>query len=189
MVVMLNQSSADRSGYTNAVDWWSLGITVFKLLTGYKPFELKKKKQAIAEDASLFPEPKREFPEYSILFDDIIFPRYITPIANAFITSLLSVSETDRLGYGINGAENVKKHPFFEGIVWDKLVTKHQVPPFLPDPQPIEEIPVYENFASMMQNQNKSNWLVKLPSASRQKYFDNWYVTVVFCFLIYLLVY
>ncbi len=188
MVVMLNQSSADRSGYTNAVDWWSLGITVFKLLTGYKPFELKKK-QTIAEDASLFPEPKREFPEYSILFDDIIFPRYITPIANAFITSLLSVSETDRLGYGINGAENVKKHPFFEGIVWDKLVTKHQVPPFLPDPQPIEEIPVYENFASMMQNQNKSNWLVKLPSASRQKYFDNWYVTVVFCFLIYLLVY
>jgi serine/threonine protein kinase len=63
MVIMLNQSSSERRGYTNAVDWWSLGITAFKLLTGYKPFEQQKNAQ-IAEDDSLFPAPKKEFPEY-----------------------------------------------------------------------------------------------------------------------------
>jgi serine/threonine protein kinase len=174
MVVMLNQTSADRRGYTNAVDWWSLGITVFKLLTGYKPFELKKKNQELREEDSLFPAPKREFPEYSILFDEIIFPRYISPVAVEFISSLLNVSETDRLGYGVNGAENVKAHAFFEGISWDKLTTKHQVPPFLPDVQDLVETPLYENFEAMMQDQGKSGWITKLPTATRQKYFENW---------------
>ena len=134
MVVMLNQSSADRRGYTNAVDWWSLGITTFKLLTGYKPFEQSKNAQVVDDD-SLFPAPKKEFPEYSMLFEDIVFPRYISPLAADFIRALLNVSETNRLGYGVDGLEAVKCHPFFEGIDWEKLVMKHQEPPFLPDLQ------------------------------------------------------
>ena len=36
MVIMLGQTSVEKSGYTNAVDWWSLGVTIFKLLTGYR---------------------------------------------------------------------------------------------------------------------------------------------------------
>ena len=39
MVKMLGQSRSQRSGYTAAVDYWSLGVTVFKLLTGYRPFD------------------------------------------------------------------------------------------------------------------------------------------------------
>ncbi|KAJ1408395.1 kinase-like domain-containing protein, partial [Ochromonadaceae sp. CCMP2298] len=35
MVVMLSQASYEKTGYTCAVDWWSLGVTMFKLLTGY----------------------------------------------------------------------------------------------------------------------------------------------------------
>jgi hypothetical protein len=34
MVIMINQSSSEKSGYTCAVDWWSLGVTAYKLLTG-----------------------------------------------------------------------------------------------------------------------------------------------------------
>jgi serine/threonine protein kinase len=36
MVIMLSQTSAEKIGYTNAVDWWSLGVTMFKLLTGFR---------------------------------------------------------------------------------------------------------------------------------------------------------
>lgn len=39
MVKMLGQSRSQRSGYTAAVDYWSLGVTIYKLLTGYRPFD------------------------------------------------------------------------------------------------------------------------------------------------------
>jgi len=174
MVIMLNQSSSERRGYTNAVDWWSLGITTFKLLTGYKPFE-QRAPTGMADDDSLFPAPKKEFPEYSMLFEDIVFPRYISPVAADFIRNLLNVSETNRLGYGPDGLENVKAHVFFEGIDWDKLVTKHQEPPFLPDLASINDVPMYESFNQMMEDLGKTNWLRKNCTLSQQKYFDNWY--------------
>jgi serine/threonine protein kinase len=38
-IMMLKlQNTKDRKGYTNAVDWWSLGVMMFVLLTGEKPF-------------------------------------------------------------------------------------------------------------------------------------------------------
>mmetsp|Transcript_7589 Transcript_7589/g.8035 ORF Transcript_7589/g.8035 Transcript_7589/m.8035 type:complete len:642 (-) Transcript_7589:200-2125(-) len=173
MVIMLNQSSAERRGYTNAVDWWSLGITTFKLLTGYKPFEKKSNAGATEED-SLFPAPKKEFPEYSMLFEDIVFPRYVSTTAADFIRNLLNVSETNRLGYGVDGLENVKSHAFFDDIDFQKLVTKHQEPPFLPDLNVINEVPMYESFNQMMEELGKSSWLTKNCSPSQQRYFETW---------------
>ncbi|CAE7744265.1 Rps6ka4 [Symbiodinium microadriaticum] len=173
MVIMLNQSSSERRGYTNAVDWWSLGITTFKLLTGYKPFE-QNKNAPVQDDDLLFPPPKKEFPEYSMLFEDIVFPRYVPPLACDFVRSLLNVSETNRLGYGVDGLENVKSHVFFEGIDWEKLVTKHQEPPFLPDLQVTNEIPLYESFSQMMEDVGKSSWLRKMCSPSQQRYYETW---------------
>jgi serine/threonine kinase 32 len=178
MVIMLNQSSAERRGYTNAVDWWSLGITTFKLLTGYKPFE-KKNNTGVAEEDSLFPAPKKEFPEYSMLFEDIVFPRYVSATAADFIRNLLNVSETNRLGYGVDGLKNVRLHPFFDDIDFEKLVTKHQEPPFLPDHTALNEVPMYENFNQMMEELGKSSWLTKNCSPSQQRYFETWYIQSV----------
>ena len=39
MLVMLSQPRAQAKGYTKAVDWWSLGATIFKLFVGVKPFD------------------------------------------------------------------------------------------------------------------------------------------------------
>lgn len=33
MVIMLTQSRHEKKGYSNSVDWWSLGATMFKLAT------------------------------------------------------------------------------------------------------------------------------------------------------------
>lgn len=41
----------------------------------------------------------------------------------------LIVDVDKRLGY--NGAEDIKKHPFFRKINWDDLI--NTVPPFIPD--------------------------------------------------------
>lgn len=178
MVIMLHQSSSERKGYTNAVDWWSLGVTMFKLLTGYKPFE-QKKKSVEPDDDSLFPSPipavkKNNFPEYTMLQEEVSYPRYIGQEAVELMKGLLNVNETERLGYGPEGVKKIKEHPFFEGIDWEKLVTKHQVPPYLPDYSPLNESNPYHDFQTMMTELGKANWLAKLPPPTRQKYFENW---------------
>lgn len=38
MVAILGQSRHKRIGYTNTVDWWSLGATIYELFTNVKPF-------------------------------------------------------------------------------------------------------------------------------------------------------
>jgi serine/threonine protein kinase len=171
MVIMLDQQSTTRRGYTNAVDWWSLGITVFKLLTGYKPFESKPNQM---EEDSLFPAPKSEFPEYALLFQDLVFPRYVSPVSQDFIRQLLDVSEVRRLGYGHNGYEQVMKHPYFNDINWDLLTTKRVEPPYLPTESVLSEIPVYDNFYEMMESEGKLPWLGRYVSPEQQLLFESW---------------
>lgn len=38
MLILLKQRSKEKKGYTTSVDWWSLGVVMFKLLTGNLPF-------------------------------------------------------------------------------------------------------------------------------------------------------
>lgn len=43
---------------------------------------------------------------------------------------LLTRDVDQRLGSGPDGSENVKKHPFFASIDWEKLERKEVEPPF-----------------------------------------------------------
>lgn len=52
------------------------------------------------------------------------------------ITKLLHHSPTERLG-GKEGASEIKAHPFFEGLEWEKLGKKLVVPPFQPKPHSV----------------------------------------------------
>ena len=49
MMILLSQAKSQAVGYDNLVDWWSLGATIFKLLTGRKPFD------SLVEDLSWQP--------------------------------------------------------------------------------------------------------------------------------------
>lgn len=173
MVILMNQSSSQRRGYTNAVDWWSLGITTFKLFTGYKPFE--EKGYEMTEDGdSLFHPKKKDFPEYSMLFEEITFPRYIPPQAQDFIQQLLNVNEATRLGFGENGYEHLIRHPYLHDIPWDLLVMKRYEPPFLPSQSVLGEIPLYDNFEDMLIAEGKENWLTCDFPLGQQKFFESW---------------
>ena len=64
--------------------------------------------------------------ELNIGYDD----SQISPIAADLINRLLTINPHERLGN--NGAEEVKEHPFFQGVDWPNL--RNEDPPFVPEP-------------------------------------------------------
>lgn len=47
------------------------------------------------------------------------------------IIKLLEFEPSKRLGF--SGVEEIKKHPFFEGVNWDEYMNKTPEPPLKPD--------------------------------------------------------
>mmetsp|Transcript_23941 Transcript_23941/g.39982 ORF Transcript_23941/g.39982 Transcript_23941/m.39982 type:complete len:673 (+) Transcript_23941:161-2179(+) len=177
MVIMLSQASYEKTGYTCAVDWWSLGVTMFKLLTGYRPFT-DDNFNTFVEMATTMNDLVREHcdsPEYAILFQEIPFPSFISPKAADLISKLLDVSDKTRLGSGPNGAKDIRNHPFFNDIDWDLLEQKHIEPPFKPEHSKIyDDMVPYPNFEALMGDFGKSDWLDDAPPKEDQTYFSNW---------------
>lgn len=125
MVIMLSQSSWQMEGYTTAVDWWSLGVTIFKLLTGFRPFS-ERNFGAFVEIATTMHEknkPQLECasPEYAMLFQEVPFPPFVSAEAKSMISRLLDVNPTTRLGSGPTGVMDIKSHPFFRKLDWSLL--------------------------------------------------------------------
>jgi serum/glucocorticoid-regulated kinase 2 len=65
-----------------------------------------------------------------ILRDPLLFPDEVSPSARSILTGLLTRDPAQRLG--VNGAEVIKRHPFFEKIDWRRLAQKKIQPPFKP---------------------------------------------------------
>lgn len=176
MVIMLSQTSAEKVGYNNTVDWWSLGVTTFKLLTGYRPFT-EENFNAFVEMASTM-NGKFSYqdapPEYAMLFQEIPFPSFMSTEAQDFIQKLLDVNEKNRLGSGSSGVSNIKTHAFFKGIDWERLEQKHVEPPYKPETKNYDDLPVYPSFEAVMKDLGKESWLVDDIRDDEQKYFANW---------------
>ncbi|KAJ1963643.1 hypothetical protein IWQ62_003154 [Dispira parvispora] len=104
-------------GYTQACDWWSLGIVIYEMLYGDPPFY-----------SESIPETYAKIMTYqiSLEFDDEI--NAVSVHAKDLIQRLLC-EQDQRLGR--DGVADIMAHPFFEGLDW---ATMRQVtPPFLPD--------------------------------------------------------
>ena len=103
-------------GHGKAVDWWALGILIYEMVVGYPPFY----------DAHPFGIYEK------ILAGKLIFPDHVDTLTRDLISRLLQADKCLRLGNLRNGATDIKMHPWFEGIHWDKLVGKLMTPPFKP---------------------------------------------------------
>lgn len=68
---------------------------------------------------------------HKILNDPLQFSDFVGPDARSLLTGLLTRDSSQRLG--LNGAEEIKKHPFFhKHIDFKKLLEKKIQPPFKP---------------------------------------------------------
>ena len=66
-----------------------------------------------------------------ILHNPLVFGDEISPLARSILTGLLNRDPSQRLG--VNGAEEIKRHPFFaQHIDFEKLLQKKIRPPFKP---------------------------------------------------------
>jgi serine/threonine protein kinase len=103
--------------YTKAVDWWSLGILVFEMLSGLPPF---------------YDENTNKMYRM-ILQDDINYPAGISAAAKDFIGALLDRNAGTRLGAGDADVEELKGHAFFDGLKWADIEAKKIKPEWVPD--------------------------------------------------------
>ncbi|KAI0353546.1 hypothetical protein OH77DRAFT_1497254 [Trametes cingulata] len=91
-----------------AVDWWALGVITYEFLYGIPPFHDETPEKVFENILSGHIDWHEDYVE-------------VSPEAKDFMQRLMTLDPTKRLG--ANGAAEVKAHPFFAGIDWDKVTT------------------------------------------------------------------
>jgi len=70
---------------------------------------------------------------YAVLLEKVDYsPFVLYPDAIDLISKLLTVDDSERLGYGLDGSSAVSEHPFFRTIDWVLLEQKQLSPPKVP---------------------------------------------------------
>uniref|UniRef100_A0A672K3B9 Ribosomal protein S6 kinase n=1 Tax=Sinocyclocheilus grahami TaxID=75366 RepID=A0A672K3B9_SINGR len=109
-----------ESGHDKGVDWWSMGVLMYELLTGGSPFTVDGDENSHSDIAE------------RIMKKDPPFPKDLGPLAKDVIQRLLNKDPKKRLGSGPSGAQNVKSHPFYQKMNWEDLAAKKVPAPFKP---------------------------------------------------------
>jgi len=103
-----------EQGYGKEVDWWSLGVLVYEMICGCPPFY----------------NTNREVLFNMIKYAHVMYPNDISSTSIDFLRKIFTTDPKKRLGS--KGADEVRNHPFFEGIDFKEIYNKKIKPPFMP---------------------------------------------------------
>jgi len=105
-----------NKGHSKGVDWWCLGILIYEMLVSYTPFYHEDYMQMYNKIA------RGKFKKAAHLLKN----------ARDIISALLEVTPSKRLGVIKGGADLIKKHAWFKGFDWDKLLARQLPAPIIP---------------------------------------------------------
>uniref|UniRef100_A0A1I8MIG7 non-specific serine/threonine protein kinase n=1 Tax=Musca domestica TaxID=7370 RepID=A0A1I8MIG7_MUSDO len=111
---------AGPNGHDLAVDWWSVGVLTYELLTGASPF-------TVVEQQNSQSDISRRIQKV-----DPVLPPTLGEHVKDFILKMLHKDPKKRLGGNSPNATEIKSHPFFRGINWNELKSKRRKAPFKP---------------------------------------------------------
>ena len=103
-------------GTTFASDWWSYGVLIHELICGHTPFA------GLAEN-DLYRAICEGVNEYPPEVDDS---------TAELLDALFELDPAKRLGSGPQGSDEIKNHPYFEGIDWGKMFRHTYLTPLVP---------------------------------------------------------
>eukprot|EP01017_Pseudomicrothorax_dubius_P034941 TRINITY_DN4844_c0_g1_i1.p1 TRINITY_DN4844_c0_g1~~TRINITY_DN4844_c0_g1_i1.p1 ORF type:complete len:700 (+),score=195.55 TRINITY_DN4844_c0_g1_i1:112-2211(+) len=98
-----------QTGYSETVDWWSVGVILFEMLVGYPPF--------FSEDPSVTCQKILNWKRTLVIPAEANLSQEAIDLLRRMITDA-----NERLG--VNGVEEIKAHPFFAGVDWRRIRDK-----------------------------------------------------------------
>ena len=115
--------------HDSTVDWWSVGVIAYELLTGIPPFNAK--------------TPDKVFE--NVLNHNIKWPSddEVSKGAKTFIRSLLEPNPEHRLG--ANGFAEIQQSQFFKDVDWKELSSLKGAVPFVPDVEDAKDTSYFTN--------------------------------------------
>ena len=106
-------------GHNKAVDWWTLGILIYEMISSYPPFY---------DD-----DPMQTYTR--IMNGNIDYPRHFSKNVIDLIKKLLQPKPTKRLGIIKGGVDNIKQHLWFKKTTkfnWDLFINQKLSAPYKP---------------------------------------------------------
>ena len=98
-----------QKGYDETVDWWSIGVIFFEMIVGYPPF--------FSDDPAITCQKILHWKKTFVIPPEA----NLSPAATDLLKKMIADPE-ERLGK--NGADEIKSHPFFDGMDWNTIRSK-----------------------------------------------------------------
>jgi len=106
------------TGHTNAVDWWTLGILLFELMSGHPPFE------------SAY--PMQIYSKVMKGINKVPFPAKCQGNVEVLIKGLLKKEPSERLPMRPGGVDNLKDSKFYNEFNWKAMDSGALEAPYKP---------------------------------------------------------
>jgi len=116
----------DHSGHNHAVDWWTVGILTYELMTGAPPFES-------ADAMETYAKIKKG------IFQ-VTFPASCPGPCKSIVRELCQHKAEKRLGVMCGGVRKIREHPWFAGFTWEDFMALTMDPPYKPAVQGCKDV-------------------------------------------------